>query len=354
VDTSSGAPTISSSVPAVGRPTENSELQIDRLYLRLERDTFNFIAGQYDGAFGMTSAFETQQKWLLLRLKLPVIIDLAYIKLDEGTGTTDESSLQTEDATAYGVQVSVAQEAFGGGAFLAYAENKTQNESATIGTGTTVDNDLNDSDLMVFGLWGTFNMGTIEFKGEFDYFDGEENVNGVKGDDLKGQQLWLYAGIKLGDTMKLPINFLYAKGYADKANESQAFQLAVPFGDFTPQAVLPDYAADYYLVPSTEIWDPAGTGGGVMGLLVGFDVQLGEPVSLLTQIGYVEPDNTASGATGVDSLDSFSWIQAGMVWNVLPATEFQAILSYTMPDFKDAAFADDAGWGLYTKIKVKF
>jgi len=347
----------SGTVPGNGRPTENAELQVDRLYLRLERDMFNFIAGQYDGAFGLVSAFETQSKWLLLRLKLPVIIDIAYLKLDEGTGTSDESDLGTEDGTAYGLHVAFNQESFGVGAFLGYREDKTSFAEASIsfgagGTVATATSGTNDSDLMVFGVYGTFNLGIVDLKAEFDYFDGESKLEGAAaGTDLKGQQLYVGAALKFGDAMKLPIHFVYAKGYADKANEDQAWQLAPAFGDFAPQSLDP-YAADYFFFPGAEIWDPSGEGGGVMGLMVGLDIQMGEPVMLLTQIGYVEPD--VSTATGIGSLDKFYWLQAGVVWNLLPATDFEAIASYTSPSFKDSTVADDGGWGLYTKIKVKF
>jgi hypothetical protein len=316
---------------------------------------FNFVAGQYDGAFGLVSAFETQAKWLLLRLKLPVIIDIAYLKLDEGTGTSDESDIGTEDATAYGLHVGFSQESFSAGAFLGYKEDKstsTLSVSAFAPPSVFTVSATQDSDLMVFGVYGTFNLGIADLKAEFDYFDGESKLEGAAaGTDLKGQQLYVGAALKFGDAMKLPIHFVYAKGYADKANEDQAWQLAPAFGDFAPQSLDP-YAADYFFFPGAEIWDPSGEGGGVLGLMVGLDVQLGEPVMLLTQIGYVEPD--VSTATGVGSLDKFYWLQAGVVWNLLPATDFEAIASYTSPSFKDSTVADDGGWGLYTKIKVKF
>jgi hypothetical protein len=79
----------------------------------------------------------------------------------------------------------------------------------------------------------------------------------------------------------------------------------------------------------------------------------------MTQIGYLEPESDLKvGSPFVtapeDTLQEFWWLQAGIVWNVLPATDFEAIASYTTPSFDDATIGDDSGWGLYTKIKVKF
>jgi hypothetical protein len=348
-----GARNADGTVPSNGRPTEGAELQIDRLYLRLEKDMFNFIAGEYDGAFGYTSAFETQSKWLLLRLKLPVIIDLAYLKLDEGQGTSDEdtSGLNTDDATAYGLHVAYNAEQFGAGAFVGYRQ---QNE----GILNTVAQ--NDSNLTVVGVYGNFNLGMVELKGEFDYFDGTAQLkNSFTKTDLKGQQAWVYAGIKLGDKLKVPVHAVYAKGYASNANEDQAWQLAPAFGDFAPQDLDGNYYADYFFFNSSEIFDPAGTGGGVMGLMAGVDFQLNEELLLQGQVGYVQPEdsidyNLLLGNVGPDTYSSQYWAQVGATWSFMPATDFTAIVLYTQPSYDDSAVPDDAGYGLFTKIRVKF
>ena len=351
---------LSNSAASNGRYANGTfgEFHIDRLYLRLERELFNFVAGQFNGAFGYTSAFETQQKWLLARFKTPVVIDLAYIKVDEGSGVTDESTLNTEDDTVFGLNAMFAQEAFTVGAFLGYRVNDTQNQEAFLsGTTATIDTSVNENDLTAFGVYGQANFGMMSFKGEFDFFDGESKTKGATTKtDIKGQQLWLYGDFKFGDNMKLPINFVYAKGYADKSNESQEWQIAPAFGDFVPQSI-GAWGGDYLIFPGEEIWDPAGTGGGVMGLMVGFDFAAAEVHNFYTQIGYVEPDtvlNVTATVTGADTYESQYWIQGAWAWACLPSTELSANLLYTQPKFKDSTFKDDAGYALYTKLRVKF
>ena len=358
---------LSNSVPGVGRPTEDGEVQIDRLYLRLEREMFNFVGGKYNGVLGYTSAVDIQSNWLLARFKTPVVIDIGYIKIDEGTGTSDEeetappTTLNTEDDTAYVLQAAFNQENFGVGGFVGYRENKTQNLSASLlftgGTFVgTIDTSVNENDLTVFGFYGNFNAGMFTLKGEVDIFSGENKTRGsTTKTDVKGQQVWLYGEVKLADNMKIPVNFLYAKGYADKTGETQAWQLAGAFSDFAPQS-LANWAADYYIVPSTEIWDPAGTGGGVMGLMVGFDFMPMEAHNIYTQVGYVEPDKevTSASTAGTASFEKQYWIQGAWVWNCLPSTELSAHVIYQTPKFKDSSVKDDSGWGLLTKLAVSF
>lgn len=372
LDTLPSSIKISNKVPGNGRPTENGELQIDRLYLRIERDIANFVAGQYDGAFGYVSAFETQQKWLLLRLKPgPVFIDLAYIKLDEGYGKTDESDPPwTEDGDLYGANVMYNGEKFGLGAFVGYKTDKTRNRVATL-TATTLalSDTVNDNTLTGFGVYFNGSFGIVDLKAEFDYFDGEAQassvtfgtpnslVPGAKG-DLKGQQFYAMGKFKFGDTMALPVHFNYAKGYANTAGETQVVQMAPAFGDFYPNNLSSIWNGDYQPFPGGEAFDVAGTGGGVISLAVNFDWQLVEEHKIEFQLGYALPEDeikyVAGTTTGAQTLDTFTWLAAGWQWNFVPAADFSAVVLYDMPSYDDPNKKDDAGYGLFTKIRVKF
>ena len=357
-------------VPGAGRPTENAELQVDRLFLRIERDIANFVAGQAFGAFGYVSAFETQSKWLLLRLKPgPVFVDLAYVKLDEGTGTTDDKDLYTEDADLYGANVLYNGENFGVGAWAGYRVDKTRNRVLTISAATITFTDaVNDSNLTGGGIYGTGSFGIVDIKAEFDFFSGENkstniftspNVQNPK-TDLKGQQFWGYANVKLGDAMAIPIHLLYAKGYADKAGEQQVVEMAPAFGDFYPYNLSTIWNGDYSPWPSGEAFDVSGQGGGIMGLYAGFDWQLVEEHKIEFQVGYAAPDTKIDfgpgpgQGTGAATLDRFIFGAAGWQWNFVPAADFSAVVQYGQPSYNDPNQKDDAGYGLLTKIRVKF
>ena len=359
-----GARDSNNSVPSYGRYVDETgdsaqELHIDRLFLRIERDIANFVAGQFAGAYGYTSGYETQNKWLLLRLKPgPVFIDLNYIKVDEGTGLSDESGpLYTEDADLYGANVLYNAENFAAGAWLGYGYDKTADTPAA---GTVADDNLTG-----FGLYGSFAAGMFDFKGEIDIFSGEA-VNqipaGSPKTDLKGQQLWLYGNVKLGDKMAIPIHFVYAKGYADKANESQVVEMAPAFGDFYPYNLSSIWNGDYTPWNSGEAFDVSGQGGGVMGLYAGFDWAVAEEHKIEFQLGYAAPDtelnvgdSTPTGpASGQQTLESFTFGAAGWQWNFVPAADFSAAFVYGAPSFKDSTQKDDASYQLLTKIRVKF
>jgi len=386
----SGTVAIGSSVPSNGRPTENAELQIDRLYLRIERDIANFVAGQYDGAFGYVSAFETQQKWLLLRVKPgPMFIDLAYIKLDEGTGTSDEETLWTEDADLYGLNAVYNSEKFNVGAFVGYKTDKTRNKGASIkvaGSSTTFPSvttssfdKVMDSSLTGFGVYFGGSFGMVDVKAEFDYFDGETKsstpssrytgvppvlapanplVSNNDKVDQKGQQFWASGTFKFGDAMSLPVQAWYAKGYANKAGETQVVEMAPAFGDFYPYNLSSIWNGDYAPFVSGEAFDVAGTGGGVMALAVNFNWQLMEEHLLEFQAGYAMPEDDikykAGVTTGAQTMDSFTWLTAGWQYNFVPAADFSAVLLYDVPSYDDPNQKDDGGYGLYTKIRVKF
>ena len=341
------------SPPGAGRPTENNEFQVDRLYLRIERDIANFVAGQYDGAFGYVSGFETQQKWLLLRLKPgPVFVDLAYIKGDEGAGTSDEGDPDfTEDLDLYGANVMYSGEKFSAGAWLGMRTDKTAD---AVGSAATAE----DSDLTGFAVYGSGSFGIVDIKAEFDYFDGESKIlNAPAGVDQKGQQLWLFGKVKLGEKMAIPVHFLYAKGYADKANENQVVEMAPAFGDFYPYNLSSIWNGDYSPWGSGEAFDVAGTGGGIMGLYAGFDWQLVEEHKIEFQAGYAAPDTdltVADGFAGTDTMESYIFGAAGWAWDFVPAAQFAAAFVYGVPSFDDPNQKDDAAYQLLTKIRVKF
>jgi hypothetical protein len=373
-----GSASLTNTVPGSGRPTENGELQIDRLYLRIERDIANFAAGQYAGAFGYTSAFETQSKWLLLRVKPgPMFIDLAYIKLDEGFGTTDnDESPWTEDADVYALNFMYNGEKFGVGAFGGYRVDKTRNRSLTLALATTLtattSDAVRDSDLTGFGLYFNGSFGIVDVKAEVDIFSGENKtsspavpattppslVSNNDKVDLKGQQFWAYGNFKFGDTMALPVHFTYAKGYANKAGETQVVEMAPAFGDFYPNNLSSIWNGDYQPYPGGEAFDVAGTGGGVMALMAGFDWAVVDQHKLEFQLGYAAPEDeikyVAGTTTGAQTLESFIWGAAGWQWNFVPAADFSAVLLYSAPSYADPNQKDDAGYGLFTKIRVKF
>jgi hypothetical protein len=345
-------------VPGNGRYENGTfgEFHIDRLYLRIERDIANFVAGQYDGAYGYVSAYETQAKWLLLRLKPgPLFIDLNYIKADEGAGNSDEKDLGTEDADLFGANVMYNAENFAAGAWLGYGMDKTSDAAAPATTETF------DSDLTGVGLYGSGSFGIVDIKAEFDFFSGEEKDTlapaGTPTEDLKGQQFWGYANIKLGDTMAIPVHLLYAKGYANKENESQVVEMAPAFGDFYPYNLSSIWNGDYSPWGSGEAFDVADTGGGIMGLFAGFDMAVAEEHKIEFQAGYAMPEDEVKAGVGVapeDTMSSFMFGAAGWSWDFVPAAQFAAAFVYGVPSFDDGTAKDDAAYQLLTKIRVKF
>jgi len=93
-------------------------------------------------------------------------------------------------------------------------------------------------------------------------------------------------------------------------------------------------------------------------LAVNFDWQLVEEHKIEFQLGYALPEDeikyVAGTTTGAQTLDTFTWLAAGWQWNFVPAADFSAVVLYDMPSYDDPNKKDDAGYGLFTKIRVKF
>jgi hypothetical protein len=118
-----------------GRPNSSgADIEVDRAYIRIERDMFIYQGGHIFQGFGVPgffSAYAPQQLGMALRLKLPVIVDLNYWKLDEGTSLVDEEDDQ-KDTDMYGVQAQYKNDMLTAGLFYAMAQDTDGSEKQIV------------------------------------------------------------------------------------------------------------------------------------------------------------------------------------------------------------------------------
>jgi len=195
-----------------------TELQVDRAYLDVTKGIVNVRAGQQLLPLGNYIAADGNQTGLLLTLKMPVTLNLAYIKLDERDSYEDEEDDGTADLDAYAAQLTYAQDNFAVQAFYATVK------------------DGNDDGLEpnVIGFTGKVNVGIVTIKGELDIFGGEigKNVLGTADDiDVMGTQFWGNAEAAVMDNLKVGVDLIYSDGNDSDGDEIKLTYLS-DWGDW--------------------------------------------------------------------------------------------------------------------------
>jgi hypothetical protein len=128
------------------------QIQVDRAYARWEKDFWILNAGQAFTSFGNQIVVDQNQFGFILRLKLPVVVDLVYSKIDEGGSLSDSGEFG--DIDFFGGQANYQADNWSIGGFI-----------AGLGDGNPTNNEP-----IGFGLFGTFSYGMFAFNGEFNTF----------------------------------------------------------------------------------------------------------------------------------------------------------------------------------------
>jgi hypothetical protein len=288
-----------------GRPTKDTgfDMEIDRAYVRIERDMFIMQGGQIFQGFGYFTAYTPQATGLALRLKLPVTIDLNYFKIDEGLSLEDEADDQ-KDTDQFGLQVSYKSDVFTVGGYYSLSTD-----------GAKVDYE----DQSVIGLWGSGKVGPVALKAAVDMFGGKQSSDV----DYMGTQAWLNGEFTLTQALKLGANVYYALAAADDGSEVQLVRVGennnVPFDGGYQMAMVPGRYSDCVNVlnngfPTPYSIAPDSPGGAGV---TAFDVYgifgLMENLSLRAQIGYFSPQDK-----DVTEWESSMVYQGSVLWTFAP------------------------------------
>jgi hypothetical protein len=289
-----------------------AELNVDRAYMRIEKDLYNFMIGQHYTSFG--NAILTDQNTFggVLRFKLPVVIDLTYDMINEN-GSKNDSGEQADQQTA-GIQFSYKQDSWNAGLFAA----------------GVFDSGVTDNNTYGVGLNAAWSGGMWALKGEGDILGGD-----IQGQDTKGAQIFLDLQANVMPNLMLGVDGYYASGYSDDRQISGL----TDWGSWTPS----DWGSAFYTgisplkgianvtggtASKNPIYDPSGNGAGVMGFGLYGQWRFYEPLLLQTKYMYLTPSKDSA-----TTLDRVSVFNIGLIYDWYKNTTLRAGFNYTGPSF---------------------
>jgi hypothetical protein len=314
-----------------GNANVNSQFQLDRSFLQVDRELFRFRAGQQYSSFGHAIVMDHNATSFWLRLNLPVQIDLLYTKDSEGGNLMDNTG--NEDRDLYGVQLVYVTDNYSLGAFY-------------IGVN---DDSANDNSPNAFGLHARLGWGALELLAELDFLGGENGNN-----DLTGAQFWVQGTYTLSDKFSLRGDLYYAKGRDENdANEVQV-EAVTDWGSFLPVEAGSSLETWHGSINGTT-FDPLGDNSGVIGFSLSGVYKVIEALDLSLGFTYLTPENDSAQLNAARTWDSSWIINAGIDYDLMEALSLKAAVSHHAPSFSDnPATPDDAATVALAVLQVNF
>jgi opacity protein-like surface antigen len=333
------------------RYNADSELQVDRAYLDVSKEMFQIKAGQQYFGLGNSIVIDSNATGFNLGLKLPVAVNLIYIKSDEGGANSDNdtgvpasfalntttgvvvgtaATTNSEDTDIYAMNVGYASDAFTVNGFYAISK----------------DNSPADNSPSVFGLQGTAALGPVNLNAELDIFGGDQTA----AIDYFGTQFSLDANMAMG-AGKVGAFFLYAAGTDTPATETQKTMLS-DFGSYAPLSFGILEFTDWCPIQDgngNDVFDFTGASAGVVGFAPYGEFKPMEGFYVRGLLGYLTPQE--DNITTVDN----AWVfNLGLQYDFAPNTAVLLSYNYTKVEFDTAATSDDPATGLFSEIRVNF
>jgi hypothetical protein len=256
--------------------------QLDRSYVRIDKEMFTFNVGQQFMALGKSFIWEANQFGANLRVKLPVDLYGQWAKIDENGANTDESFNNSEDVDFWGAQAIYKQETWSVG---------------ILGAGINDSSDTDDSPYAV-GVFGDITFGALMLQGEFDYFDGDAPGGG----DYFGSQIWIGGKYTVTPAFWLGLDGWFAASTSNP-NKTQITSFSanqsVNFDDIGPllAEIVPLRGIAGAVGGTTSAraeLDPAGTNSGAIGGVLSAGYRIIEPLNLQASLLYVTPESTSN------------------------------------------------------------
>lgn len=334
-----------------GRTEGDDELTVERAYIRIEKDMFIFQGGEIWQGFGHFSAYTPQGVGFATRLKLPLMIDLNYFKVDEGDDVTDDNDSYDDsdkDHDVYALQGTYKSDMFTIGGYYATEINDAA-------TDDTTDDDFENKN--VIGLFGDTKIGPVGIKAALDMFSGTKNDDV----DYMGTQMWLNGEMGLTEAFTFGADIFYAMAADDDGSEEQITRIAkslddVPFDVFCHVNHLGRYSdttSPFGGFPTPyEPQDNAGvTAFNAYGL---YNVM--ENLTLGLSAGYWMPQESDYLGDGVDDWESSILIQASVLWTFAPNCDLFAGMYHRADDMDNDATDDDpdAELAMYYVLRITF
>lgn len=316
----------------LGRPKEGGPtMEIDRMFVRVEKDLLIYQGGQIFQTFGvpqMTTAYGPQNMGMALRLKLPVMVDFNYFKVSEAAGELDaeqgeqeifDDSDNEKDINQYGIQTQYQSEQFTVGAYYA----------------TITDTSDTEYDPNVIGLWSVAQFGPVKINANLDIFGGSKDDT----QDYTGTQLWLNGEIPATDTLNTGFNCYYAMAADEDGSEEQLTSMPGKYGGFEPH--------ELGLQELDDGLDPAGNntpfdlesiGAGTLGFDIYANMNVIKNVTLAGQIGYAMPENkdaAVNPSLNNDKWENSIYIEASVNYEFAPKSDLLGVVYYRSVSYEN-------------------
>lgn len=321
--------------PAASNADSDRHVQVDRAYARWERDFFIFNFGQSFVSFGNQIVVDQNTFGTVIRLKFPVVVDLAYAKIDE-SGSLEDSG-NTKDLDFFGGQAWYKADNWDAGILLAGLSDGTDQNREPI----------------VFGAYGSYGFGAFSIKAELDTFFG--TAASVAGQDIDARGTQVYADLKWN---AMPNLYVGVDGwYSDSQTgsgkrkttgltNSDSFDPTDWGTGFNTHIIpLSGLAGNIpnrnvpgtFGTPSTKVqFDPAGDGSGAWGFGIYGNFRFMEKFQVRGKYLYVAPSD--SGKSNLDYVNIFN---VGLIWDCLPNTTARVGYNYTGPSETGGAINPD-------------
>ncbi len=247
-----------------GRMPANGDMQVDRAFMQLENDSYQFRAGQQYVEVSPSAAMNSQDAGFSFTWKNETAPVQLFALMDgENIPRGDIFS----ENWLYGFAVSpkfgnVSTDFFGG---YFDASNPW------------------DQEIYLLGAAATFDVGMASITGELNYFGGDWN-NTV---DVMGLQAWIGADVQVTDAFTIMPKFYYAKAQDTDGTEVQRTALGNDFADWDPLFDMGFTNLNNEEMGLHRPFDFTGYGAGAIGASLTGAYQVSDALTVGAGINYI-------------------------------------------------------------------
>ncbi|MGD9367277.1 MAG: hypothetical protein PVH87_16375 [Desulfobacteraceae bacterium] len=349
---------------ATHRYNEGSELQVDRAYLDVTKGIVNVKAGQQYMGLGNSYAYDNNQTGLQISLATPLTVRVGYAKIDENStstttysvdpgpdgilGTADDITVPStavgtdrnddpntsDDTDHYFIDLGYKTDVFSINAFYAM---QTDGDDAT------------QDEPTLMGALASFGVGPVNVVAELDMFGGESGPSGATV-DYTGIQFIANASMKFSDQFTGGAVLIYSDG-EDDADEEKITRFPNAFFGSMYYSDLGAFHTDIAPLGDGDVFDPADTNSGAMGISLYGNFTVMEGLKLAAQYAYLT--NTEDGTTTGDKFESGYTANVSVDYTLAPNTTLAAV--YLIADFdSELGFDAERLSVLAARLQVKF